>query len=129
MSQSYSSGANAPLARNVGIVVVHGVIPHPRYEIQDECAANLRNELNNDANWKGLGKWVTSIYNSPDPTVEKTLKPHPTTSRVRLDGDNPNNPQGPYFDVIESYFPRENIFDAQRQRQSDHFHGLYPNQA
>ncbi len=93
-----------PLARTVGIVVVHGVIPHPRYQIQDQCAKALTGELNGDQRWKRLGLWVTSVLNPRDARVGRTLKPNPTVSRVRLDGRDPVATPPPYFDVIESYW-------------------------
>ena len=96
--------ARTPLAKSVGIVVVHGVIPHPRYEIQDACAANLSAALNDDPEWKTYGTWVASILNPEVPKIEDTLHPLPTVGRVRLSGDDANAPQLPHFDVMEAYW-------------------------
>jgi hypothetical protein len=98
MSEVSEEGAS------VGIVVVHGVLPHPRYQIQDDCAANLRKQLEDDPNWTTLGTWVVSVLNPRDAAVARTLQPHPTVTRVRLSGDDPVTPARPHFDVIEAYW-------------------------
>jgi pimeloyl-ACP methyl ester carboxylesterase len=90
--------------QSVGVVIVHGVLPHPRYQIQDDCAANLRDQLEADPNWSGLGTWVVSVLNPRDAAVAQTLEPHPTITRVRLSGDDPVTPARPHFDVIEAYW-------------------------
>jgi hypothetical protein len=93
-----------PVAQCVAIVAVHGVIPHPRYEIQDQCAKQLARALNGDPNWQALGTWVASVLNPRDSAVRETLTPHPTISRVRLEHKDPVRTTPPYFDVIEAYW-------------------------
>jgi pimeloyl-ACP methyl ester carboxylesterase len=96
-----------PLARRVGVVVVHGVQPHPRYEIQDLCAQQLATALAADPFWSTVahGKpWVFSVLDPEDTDVAKTCQPLPTISRVRVDGNNPQAPADPYFDIIEAYW-------------------------
>ncbi len=87
----------------IGLVVIHGVTPQARYDIQDFAASNLRVALEGDEYWKTRGRWTSRVINLADPEVAKTLTPDPTVSRVQIgEGDPP--PDAPYFDVIESYW-------------------------
>ena len=87
----------------IGVVVIHGVMPQPRYAIQDLAARNLCEALQKDVHWGGCGKWTSRVINLKDDGVAQTLIPDPTISRVQV-GDAAPPPQTPYFDVIESYW-------------------------
>ncbi|HEY1682151.1 MAG TPA: hypothetical protein VGF98_10980 [Candidatus Tumulicola sp.] len=98
MSAAITEDANEAIA----VIVVHGVMPHPRYEIQDFAASNLLKELQVDPYWGQGRTWKSSVYNRPDPKVEKSYMPKPTISRVQTVGIDAE--PTPYFDVIESYW-------------------------
>jgi hypothetical protein len=104
--ESASASFAEPLAQRVGIVVVHGVTPQQQYSIQDECAAQLCGALNADPYWSTAfdHPWVTAVLNPTVPGVATSLEPHATISRVRLDGDDAERPEHPYFDVVEAYW-------------------------
>ncbi|MGA2760707.1 MAG: hypothetical protein ABSF08_10360, partial [Candidatus Cybelea sp.] len=87
----------------IGVVVVHGVMPQPRYGIQDLAARNLCLALGKDVHWGACGEWTSRVINLEDEGVAQTLIPDPTISRVQI-GDAGPPIQTPYFDVIESYW-------------------------
>jgi hypothetical protein len=95
-----------PLDRPVaiGVVVIHGVMPQPRYGIQDLAARNLRLALKKDVQWGACGDWTSRVTNLKDQGVAQTLIPDPTISRVQIGDAEAPPPQTPYFDVIESYW-------------------------
>jgi pimeloyl-ACP methyl ester carboxylesterase len=82
------------------LVVVHGVAPHPRYEFQDQCAAALRDHLNDRAG----AQWVVDVLNPPNVLQPGNDDPQPTISRVRREDDDSNRPSAAYFDVTEAYW-------------------------
>jgi hypothetical protein len=88
----------------IGVVVIHGVMPRPRYGIQDLAARNLCLALEKDAHWSACGGWTSRVTNLKDPDVVQTLIPDPTISRVQVGDDEAPPLQTPYFDVIESYW-------------------------
>jgi pimeloyl-ACP methyl ester carboxylesterase len=95
LANTAASGVQ-PVAERVGIVIVHGVLPHPRYEIQDLCAEQLANALGDD--------WTYSVVDLPDASVATTRDPRSSISRVRHVGDDADAPGQPFFDVIEAYW-------------------------
>jgi hypothetical protein len=98
MNDTITGGSNEAIA----VIVVHGVMPHPRYEMQDFAASNLLKELQKDPYWGQDRTWKSSVYNRPHPNVTKSDMPKPTITRVQavVASADPT----PYFDVIESYW-------------------------
>ncbi len=105
-----------PSSQHVGIVVVHGVIPHPRYAIQDQTAAELVLRLNQRDNSAGSpNAWVVDVLNpppahplasppSPPPSPPASVVPKTTLSRVHR-ATAPGAPSdGDVFDVVEAYW-------------------------
>src|SRR6202034_726467 len=90
----------------IGVVVIHGVMPRPRYGIQDLAARNLCLALEKDAHWSACGGWTSRVTNLKDPDVVQTLIPDPTISRVQVGDDEAPPLPTPFFDVIESYWSR-----------------------
>jgi pimeloyl-ACP methyl ester carboxylesterase len=84
----------------VALVVVHGVAAHPRYEFQDQCAAALRDRLNE----RGGEPWMVGVVNPTGVLRPGTDDPEPVVSRVRRESDGPDAPHGTYFDVTEAYW-------------------------
>jgi pimeloyl-ACP methyl ester carboxylesterase len=91
-----------PVAERVGIVIVHGVMPHPRYEIQDECAAALCAALANDPLWQGEGPWVADVVNPHAPRGTTSADPLPTIMRVHTGSSATSATR--YFDIVEGYW-------------------------
>lgn len=79
------------------VVVVHGVCPHPRYEIQDEFAAGLCDELNArrhlGASWNMGVQWPT--ISGGEPAADKVR-----ASALRVYADAGQDT----FDVFEGYW-------------------------
>jgi len=82
----------------VALVVVHGVAPHPRYEFQDQVAGDLCARLNQR---EGGDRWKLEVLNPENVLEPGADDPHPTITRVRVDGD--DSPQT-YYDVTEAYW-------------------------
>jgi hypothetical protein len=88
--------------KKTAIVVVHGVCPHPRYEIQDEFGSGLCDALNRISH---LGKkWGRAIL---WPTILKdncsSADLHATAVRIYPEGEDPNVAAHVY-DVFEGYW-------------------------
>lgn len=85
------------------VVAVHGVCPHPRYEIQDDFAEQLRAALNARKylghSWSMAVQWPTIQNSAPDPSNVRA-----TALRIAADADNPANPQADTFDIFEGYW-------------------------
>ncbi len=102
------------------VVVVHGVIPHPPYDMQDQCAAQLVQRLPTQV---GL-KWTCDVWQPPvaekhDPSSQNAWTPLRTITRVYQTSATPANPDEPdeaspkhtadnaagdFYDVIEAYW-------------------------
>lgn len=95
--------------QHVGIVVVHGVMPHPRYEIQDQTAQALAGALTKHRPPGAGESWAVDVLN-PAPTSSKPPSPPPTydpkttISRVRLTNAMGEVPGTDVFDVLEAYW-------------------------
>lgn len=87
-----------PLSHRTAIIAVHGVQPHPRYEIQDICAKNLAAQLNNDKRF-GFADWTVDVV---QPQGNPDTPPLPTISRVHVKDDVDGT--HPFFDVVEAYW-------------------------
>ncbi|MDP9025530.1 MAG: hypothetical protein M3N13_09175 [Candidatus Eremiobacteraeota bacterium] len=85
----------------IALVVVHGVDRHPRYAFQDECAGDLSKRLN-EADRSDT--WVIDVINPGHVLPPGEDDPRPTISRVHHKDDDPTNPKGTYFDVMEAYW-------------------------
>jgi len=88
-----------PLAGRTAIVIVHGVQPHARYQIQDECATNLCAQLNADPYWKAGKPWTLDVV---QPHVKKDAALQATITRVHRQDDFLG--AAPFFDVVEAYW-------------------------
>lgn len=90
----------------VGIVAVHGVIPHPRYGFQDEVAEQLATALNRK-DGADCQAWQTAVV-FPDARPESIPSSDPTSvptiTRVHRDERDPQNPVGTFYDVHEAYW-------------------------
>lgn len=87
------------MARRIGIVGIHGVSPHSRYDFQDQVSEILADRMN-----QGGGEpWVIDVVNplQGDADVDDPL---PTISRLRRRDDAPEHPQHDTIDVIEAYW-------------------------
>ncbi len=89
------------IQERVAIVVVHGVAPHPRYEFQDECSADLVRHLNEI---DGDDAWVIDVVNPGNVLEPGDDNPLPTISRVHKADDDGTNPRQTYYDVMEAYW-------------------------
>jgi hypothetical protein len=88
-----------PLAQCTAILVVHGVQPHARYQIQDECATNLCAQLNDDPFWKTRGPWIADVV---QPRTKKDAPLQATISRIHRKDEFAGS--SPFFDVVEAYW-------------------------
>ena len=85
------------------VVVVHGVIPHPPYDMQDQCAANLAKQLHE----KTKADWVCDVWEPPNAAAKNTWTPLRSVTRVydcRNHTVTAANVTGDYYDVIEAYW-------------------------
>ncbi len=89
------------MSKGVAIVGVHGVASHPRYEFQDQVAGDLCMRLNER---DGKKTWKIEVVNPKDVLKEGTDDPLPTTTRVMQAGDDIDEPERDFFDVIEAYW-------------------------
>ena len=84
------------------VVVVHGIHPTPRFEIQDLYATQLLRRLNGDAGglaWKLNILWP-AIAN-PDAQPGDV---HATALRICQKDDNADEPASSFFDIFEAYW-------------------------
>lgn len=85
------------------VVVVHGVIPHPPYDMQDQCAANLAKQLREQTK----ADWVYDVWEPPNAAAENSWTPLRSVTRV-YDCHNRTvtaaSATGEYYDVIEAYW-------------------------
>jgi hypothetical protein len=94
--------------QHVGIVIVHGVIPQPRYQIQDQTAQALAAELNKLRAKDATGKWVADVLNPPSPPAKPPSPPagyeaRTTITRVHLLGES-SYVASDVYDVMEAYW-------------------------
>lgn len=86
------------------VIVVHGVVPQPPYDMQDQCADQIASYLNSSL---GVQTWTYDVWQPPNPAALNTWSPMRSVSRVyeRL---SPNTtaaaPPGECYDVIEAYW-------------------------
>src|ERR1700680_3547541 len=89
------------LEKKTAIVVIHGVSPHQRYEIQDAFGNGLCDALNRT---NGAKKWTKAIL---WPTMLKddcsAADLHATAMRICPEGGDPNAATHVY-DVFEGYW-------------------------
>ncbi|MBV8727541.1 MAG: hypothetical protein JO233_07130 [Candidatus Eremiobacteraeota bacterium] len=85
------------------VIVVHGVCPTPRYQIQDAFATEFAARLNDRV---ARGKqWHTSILWPPISTPNAGPDDvHATALRIWQAGDQPDDPQHDAFDIFEGYW-------------------------
>ncbi|HTU69214.1 MAG TPA: hypothetical protein VMF11_02745 [Candidatus Baltobacteraceae bacterium] len=88
-------------AERVAIVAVHGVASHPRYEFQDQVAADLCARLNERDGAEAYGLAVINPRGVLEPGQDDPL---PTTTRVLRKGDDFADPKATFYDVIEAYW-------------------------
>lgn len=85
------------------VVVVHGVCPHPRYEIQDAFASGLSDALSNQnylsVKWKSSILWPAITRDECGPEDV-----HASALRICAEYDDPANPTKPVFDIYEGYW-------------------------
>jgi hypothetical protein len=84
------------------VIVVHGIHPTPRFEIQDLYATQLLRRLNGDAGglaWKLSILWP-AIAN-PDAQPGDV---HATALRICQKDDNADEPASSFFDIFEAYW-------------------------
>jgi hypothetical protein len=85
------------------VIVVHGVCPTPRYQIQDAFATQLTAQLNEAA--AGATLWRTSILWPPISTPNAGPGDiHATALRIWQQGDTPDDPRHDAFDIFEGYW-------------------------
>jgi hypothetical protein len=99
------------------VVVVHGVVPHPPYDMQDQCAAQLVERLPTQEGLKWTADvWQPPVAGKPDPSSQNAWTPLRTITRVYQTPATPANPDeatpkhtadnaaGDFYDVIEAYW-------------------------
>ncbi len=85
------------------VIVVHGVCPTPRYQIQDAFTTEFAARLNERS--AGGAHWHTSILWPPISTPSAGPEDvHATALRIWQDGDRPDDPQQDAFDIFEGYW-------------------------
>lgn len=83
------------------VIVVHGVCPTPRFQIQDAFATELLARLNSG----GGAQWQTSVLWPP--IADANAGPgdvHATALRLWQQGDDGDHPQRDAFDIFEGYW-------------------------
>lgn len=88
--------------QKTAVIVVHGVCPHPRYEIQDVFATQLAAAFNGapgeHPRWTTGVMWP-AVRSGVDPTAVRA-----TALRIYEDGDNLESPQNNVYDIFEGYW-------------------------
>ena len=97
------------------VIIVHGIGPIDRYQIQDQFAAELRDALNTETDHERrerfggdlptrVGQWHSDVIWPPVQRNERLEGVRPTAVRVHCDNNGRDVPGEPVVDVFEGYW-------------------------
>jgi len=97
------------------VIIVHGIGPIDRYQIQDQFAGELRDALNTETDDERrqrfggdlptrIGQWHSDVIWPPVPRGEKLEGVRPSAVRVHCDNYGRDVPGEPVIDVFEGYW-------------------------